>query len=124
VDAVVSEPIFDETMSARRAAENDSRFRRANENIRTVAARAQMERIPVICECADLRCNRLLLIAPDEYERVRRSGRRFIVARQHQDEAGEWVRVVEEHAGYAVVEKVSEAATIAEELNPRAADND
>jgi hypothetical protein len=121
----VSDPVFDETATARRVAENDNRFRQANKNIQSLATRMHMERIPFICECADLRCTRVLQLTHEEYENVRRSGRRFVVAApEHGGDRGAWTRVVEEHGDYVVVEKLREAGAIAEELDRRADDND
>ena len=106
-------------MSARRAAENDARFRQANENIRDVATRADMRLIPFICECAELSCTQILRLTADEYESVRADARRFLVAPGHEGNGTHWAHVVEERDGHVVVEKTGEAIDVAEELNPR-----
>jgi hypothetical protein len=52
-----------------------------------------------------------------DYERIRADARRFALARGH--EIAEAEVVVEEAAGYLVVEKVDVAGSVAEETDPR-----
>ena len=53
----------------------------------------------------------------EAYEAVRASPRRFLVLEGH--ETPEVERVVERHPAYVVVEKLDEAARVAEETDPR-----
>ena len=118
--AMASEPARDADVIAARVAENDARFRQANENIRAAAERAGMERVPFVCECADLTCTKVVRISLDKYEEIRASGRRFLNAPGHLAADQGWSRPVEEGDGYQVVEKLGEAAAIAQNLDPRA----
>ena len=105
---------------ARRVAENGARFRQANENISRVATEVGLDgRVPLICECASMHCNEIVRLPLAEYEDIRSSGRRFLNAPGHAVAAAGWARLVEERDGYDVVEKVGEAAKIAEDLDPR-----
>jgi hypothetical protein len=56
-------------------------------------------------------------LTPADYERVRADPRRFVVVAGHEVPDAE--SVVERHPGYLLVEKVGEAASVAEELDPR-----
>jgi hypothetical protein len=115
----MSEPAHQSEVTAARVAENDARFRELNERIRAAAARVEMERIPFICECADLDCSMILRVSAAEYEAIRASGRRFLNAPGHEAAAAGWAIVVGEGDGYVVVEKVGEAGEITEALDPR-----
>lgn len=116
----MSEPAFDPSAVARRVAENDARFRQANENIARVAEETgAKDRIPLLCECANMSCNEIVRLSLAEYEEIRSSGRTFFNAPGHVTAGQGWARVTEERDGYDVVEKVGEAAEIAEDLDPR-----
>jgi hypothetical protein len=106
------------TVSDERMAANQALFRSSNEGIREAARRAGLERIPFLCECDDLDCTQLLRLTALEYERVRRDGRTFIVVPGH-EQADARSRVVSEHGGYSVAQKVGRAGEIAQELDPR-----
>jgi hypothetical protein len=102
----------------RRIARNESLFREVNEAIAGGQWPGEDDRpVGFRCECARLGCNDLIELTPQEYERVRGNPRRFVVAVGHEQPAGE--RVVETHAGYAVVEKEGTAGQIAEMTDPR-----
>jgi hypothetical protein len=116
----VSEPAPRQSATARRVAENDARFREANERISAAAERADLEPIPFICECANPRCRAILRLTRAEYEDVRASGRRFLSLPGHEAAAMGWERVVDRRDGYFVVEKIGEAAEMVEDMNPRA----
>lgn len=115
-----TDPGFDESAQAQRVAANDARFREANENISRIAEEASVERIPFLCECANMGCQALVRLTRVEYEHIRASGTTFLNAPGHVVAAEGWARLVEEHDEYDVVEKVGEAGEIAEELDPRA----
>ena len=107
-------------MDAEQIARNDAVFRAANERIERAGVEAQVaEPLPFICECADLACRELISLTQAEYESVRRHSTRFVVAPGHEGDSGGASRIVEEGNAYVVVEKVGEAAEIAEALDPR-----
>ena len=57
------------------------------------------------------------LLTPQSRERVRSNGARFVILPGHDIPEAE--RIVEEHKGYAVVEKIAAAADVAAARNPR-----
>ena len=100
-----------------RIAENNARFREANERIREVAEEHGVAMpIPFICECPDVECVEIVRIELADYRSFREHPRRFVNAPGHQRAAGSAVRVISEHEGYVVVEKVGLAGEIVEEL--------
>jgi hypothetical protein len=108
------------SISAARVARNDATFREANEAIQAQAAHWNMDGpLPVVCECADERCASILRLTPREYEEVRAEPRWFINVPGHQVNALGWGKVVAEHDGYVIVEKIGEAGEIVEQLDPR-----
>ena len=117
----MTEPAIDPGAQARRVAENDARFRQANENISRVAEDVSVECIPCVCECADLRCREIVHVPRAAYEEIRADGRRFLNAPNHVVAAAGWARLVEHRDGYDVVEKLGEAGDIADQLDPRGA---
>jgi hypothetical protein len=111
-----------QTVSAERIARNDATFRDANERIRVVAEATQLgddALLPFLCECADLQCTTIVQLTGAEYEETRANPRWFVNAHGHQQSSHGWARVVEEFERYTLVEKIGEAGTIAEELDPR-----
>ncbi len=115
----MSERALDPGAGARRAAENDARFRQANENISRVAEDVSVDWIPFVCECADLGCQEIVYVSRAAYEEIRSDGRRFLNAPNHVAAARGWARLVERRDGYDVVEKLGEAGEITEHLDPR-----
>ncbi|MDQ3824122.1 MAG: hypothetical protein M3321_12865 [Actinomycetota bacterium] len=104
-------------LTEERIAANNARFRDANEHIRDAAVEHGVTAsIPFICECPDETCMEIVRIELDEYRAVREHPRRFVNAPGHDRAAGSSVRVVSEHDGHVVVEKVGLAGEIAEEL--------
>jgi len=103
----------------RRVSANESAFREVNEAIERGVWQGE-EHSPVAfrCECASLDCAHLVDLTPKEYEHVRADPRRFFVLRGH--EIPDVETVVEQHAGYVVVEKRDEAGEAAEARDPRA----
>jgi len=107
-----------EDVSNERIGSNESLFREANEGIeRGLWPGEEDERVPFRCECARLECAEAVRLTPAEYEHVRADPRRFVVVPGHEILRAEVV--VERRGGYLVVEKVGEAAEVAEELDPR-----
>jgi hypothetical protein len=111
----------------RQQTENEMAFRSINENIEdlgerwlTALAEQPGERAyDYVCECQNLECRTAITLTIAEYEAVRKSGRRFVVAPapDHFDSAIE--HVVETNARYWVVEKTDEPGQLAETGDPR-----
>jgi hypothetical protein len=120
----VSEATSEHDPVAERVAENESRFREANEDINAIAAKTDLPHIPFVCECADLCCTEILRLSHSEYEEIRDDGRHFLNAPGHQTAARGWAVVVAERDGYVVVEKLAEAGEISENLDPRGGGGD
>jgi hypothetical protein len=72
---------------------------------------------PYFCECADLDCREKVSLQEAEYEAVRSDARRFLVVTGH--EIPDVETVIEEHEGWAVIEKAPEVTETVESLNPR-----
>ena len=105
-------------MTEERIARNDAVFRDANEQIEAAAAEHGLARgtVPFICECADSTCSRVLLLELEDYRRVRRNPRWFLVAPGHEGVGGDATAVVERHPAFVLVEKTGHAGEIAEEF--------
>jgi len=119
VSAVTEEPFDEETK--RSIAENEVRFRDANERIEDAAERfgVQDTTVPFLCECGRLTCVLVIGATIPEYESVRANPRLFMCAPGHEITAGGMGRVVEEKSGFLVVEKLGVAAEVAEAKDPR-----
>jgi alkanesulfonate monooxygenase SsuD/methylene tetrahydromethanopterin reductase-like flavin-dependent oxidoreductase (luciferase family) len=93
---------------AERAARNEEVFRSVNEHIEKAAERHGRD-VPLRfhCECGRASCFETIDLMPDAYERVSAHRYRFIVLTGHEERAIE--RIVEQHDGWLVVEKVGEA---------------
>ena len=102
-----------------RAARNESAFRDVNEQLQGVAAAEPGRLGTFVCECAHLTCAELVSLPEMEYERVRRSPERFLVAPSAEHARADVEVVVERHPTFWVVEKLGQAAEVAEELDPR-----
>jgi hypothetical protein len=94
-------------MSSReeRLADNERRFRRANERLDDAVA-AQLDDedlIPFVCECANPDCLARVELRPDEYTAVRAHDDRFLVVPGH--ETGDVEHMVATYERYALVEK-------------------
>ena len=100
-----------------RIAENQSRFREANEQIEAAADRLQLpDPIPFLCECPRERCTEIVRLTIEEYEEIRSSATCFLCAPGHEDiSVGEGAAVVvggvEER--FVAVQKVGVAGDIA-----------
>jgi hypothetical protein len=106
-------------LSAERVARNDAAFRSANEHVEQAAEEAGVELVPFICECADPTCMEIVNLTLAEYELVRSDSRRFLKVPGHEANAGGWARVVDRNDRFVTVEKIGEAAEIAEQLDER-----
>jgi len=101
----------------RKRAENEAAFREANERIRATQRELNppLERVPYLCECDDVGCREPIRLTAGEYERVRDDGATFAIVPGHSS-AGE---VVEEHEDYVVVHKRDGGGQVARALDPR-----
>jgi hypothetical protein len=102
-----------------RVAENEALFRRVNERVADIVAELgeATSSVEIFCECGEARCMAKLTTARSIYEAVRENPRRFLVAAGHI--APDIEVVVEETGGFNIVEKVGEAAEVAEETASR-----
>ena len=98
---------------------NEAAFRKVNESLRASTGLADAGKLfPFRCECGRLGCNQLVELSLPEYEAVRAVGTHFFLIDGH--EIPETERVVERRERFSVVEKHSEAATVALDSDPRA----
>jgi hypothetical protein len=104
--------------SAAQRAENESTFRRANEDLEQKAEALSFgeQPTPYLCECEDPLCTEVVMLARSEYEAVRRDPRRFFIMPGHDAPED---RLVEESDGFSVVEKTGEEGRLVEEQDPR-----
>ncbi len=102
----------------RRAAANEATIRDVNEGIERGQWPGE-EDTPVgfRCECARLGCNQLIELTVREYEEIRANPRRFVVLPGH--EFPDVETLVESRDGYVIVEKLDQAAEVAERHDPR-----
>ena len=99
-------------ISEERAARNEVAFRDANESIDD--RRRELElggATPYLCECEDQGCTQLVRLTLAQYEQVRATPRRFLIARGHSSNGD----VVERHGEYVIVEKEGISGEIAED---------
>jgi hypothetical protein len=83
---------------------------------------AQGESLTFFCECGDRRCRQRVLVPGPEYVSVRSDTARFLIAPGHHFPEAE--DVVEEHAGYVVVQKHEDVRDLVERMNLRTAGDD
>ena len=97
---------------------NESLFRLLNERLEQRAVeRGPEATFEIVCECAREECTVRIPILVAEYEVVRSEPTKFVVVAGHADASVE--RVVDAGDGYEIVEKLGEAALVAEVENPR-----
>jgi hypothetical protein len=104
-------------------AANESLFRIANERMQRAAAShhfAPDQGVPFLCECADAGCREIVMLSPQDYERVRAQPCWFLLVAGHEDAEAVHERIVEAEHGYAIVEKIGPAGAEAARLDPRA----
>jgi len=99
-----------------RAARNEALFREVNERIAQLAAPSARE-VGFVCECSDEHCTDRVHLTLATYEAIRGDARRFVVAPGHETSVE---RIVEQGAGYTIVEKIGVAGRISEDADPRA----
>jgi hypothetical protein len=105
-------------MSARehRIAANEALFRDTNERIARKNA-ARTERLEIICECGDPDCLERISVSVDEYEHARNEPTLFLAKSGHIKTGIE--QIVAEQGDHQLLRKTGEAATVAEERDPR-----
>jgi hypothetical protein len=97
---------------------NESLFREVNERLEERAVdRGNRSGFEIVCECAREDCTARIPVPIGEYEAVRSEATTFIVVPGHADPSVE--RIVASREGYEIVEKLGEAALVAEVENPR-----
>jgi hypothetical protein len=110
------------TATSERVGRNEALFREVNERIKEVSESLRSvsgaSALEFVCECSRAECHAAVELELADYERVRASPERFLVAVGHLW-APESERLVEEHDGYWVVEKDGDAAEAAEEVDER-----
>ena len=110
--------------TARRIAENESRFREANEKIEDAALRLERDgnTLPFVCECGRPESLQTIRLSLRDYEQARQQSTFFVCALGHEI-TGEGVgRVVRQTTDFVIMEKLGVAGAIAEERDPRAAE--
>ncbi len=90
----------------RRIGENEIVFREVNERLRELGESFSLvsEVAEFVCECGNTSCTDRIQMPLAEYEHVRSDGKWFVVLKGH--EVPEYERVISEHDGYAIVEKL------------------
>jgi hypothetical protein len=108
-----------------RAAVNQDRFRGLNEVIEPANAMHAWFNPSMpdwVCECAYTGCSQSVALTVSDYEAVRAVSTHFLVAPSSDHVVPEVERVVERYERYWVVEKLDDAADVAERLDERADD--
>ena len=98
-----------------RIAKNETVFRAANREIEhavQATGGGTDQSIEVLCECGRQGCDGVITMTVADYDGVHSQADRFAVLEGH--ESPEIEKVVEERAGYLVVDKFGEAEDIAE----------
>jgi hypothetical protein len=105
-------------MSSReqRIAANEARFRDVNERIVRNESQAA-EVFEIICECGDPECLERITVTSAEYEEARSDPTLFLVKAGHIIAEAE--DVVADQPGHRLVRKTGDAASLAEEHDPR-----
>jgi hypothetical protein len=109
-----------------RAARNQSLFREINERIEDPNESFGIV-LPVgdwIRECANDTCVERVEMSADEYEAVRKNGKRFFVAPTKEHVWPDVELVIGRNERYWIAEKVGQAATMAKAADPRADEDD
>lgn len=107
---------------AERLALNEALLRERNEAIESHNASVNWVDPPVAdwhCECATVDCGVPVQLTIGEYESVRANPRWFVIAPDERHLEPEVERVVAQNERYWIVEKVGDAAEMAEALDPR-----
>ncbi len=93
-----------------RLAHNQAVFRAANEAIiKNPSERSALRTF--ICECGEESCMTAIQLTHADYDALRSNPRHFALARGHESEGDS---ILEERAGYTLVEKLGDAASVVE----------
>jgi hypothetical protein len=108
--------------SEERLARNEAIFREINERTRSLQERFGPEDPTTsyeefLCECGDPQCVERVQLTVPEYESVRAEPTQFAIRPGHSIPRAE--RVVLENERYVVVDKLSDAAEVAADRDPR-----
>jgi hypothetical protein len=107
-----------------RMALNEALLRERNESLEPHNAATHWVNPPVAdwyCECATPDCSEPVQLTVEEYEAVRANPRHFVIVPDERHLRPDTELIVAKTDRYWVVEKVGEAAAVAEALDPRAA---
>jgi hypothetical protein len=102
---------------AERLGRNEALARELNEGISKGIPGEMGQDMVVLCECGRKDCSATIPIDVSVYEQVRTHSTQFILATGHEIEGIEQTLI--HHDSYVIVEKVGEAAEVAEERDPR-----
>ena len=72
-----------------------------------------------VCECAEETCTERIEMSPLQYEELRSEPTHFAVVPDEEHVSPDVERIVDKRDRYWLVEKIGEAAEIAEETDPR-----
>ena len=108
-----------DNVQAHHSVQGQALIREVNEQIHQLAPGwgPDADLCNIVCECANPECLAPIHVPSQTYEQVRRFPTRFVLAPEHVLDA--FQRVVEEAAGYVVVETIGPAAATAVRLDPR-----
>lgn len=105
-------------LQLQRVARNEALFRDANERIRqgvdALVDRGTVDRYALLCECAASSCQAMVELEREQYRHVRSDPTWFLVRPGHVVEDAE--QVIEQHAGFWIVEKIGVGRRVAREL--------
>ena len=103
------------SLSDERLAKNEILFREVNERLDDLAT-PWSKTTEYLCECSETSCIEIVELTNTEYERVRSRATVFVLRPGH--ERPEIEKVVEEHEGFVLVEKIVAVEEIIEQ-DPR-----
>ena len=102
---------------------NEALYREVNERVSEVAEQffegENHSRVNFTCECGNPGCAEQIAMTLTEYEQIRAEPTRFAVAPSREHVVFEVERIVDRREDYWVVEKLGEAAEVAEQTDPR-----
>jgi len=119
--AELSETAALDEETVRRIAQNEARFRAANEKVEEAWKRlgASEQTLPFVCECGRADCLLGLRLTVDQYEDGRRNPRFFLCVPGHEITGDGIGQVVRREPGFVIVEKLGMAGSVAEQMDPR-----
>ena len=97
---------------AQRLALNETIFRKANEDMRTVGDRLQYDFQAFVCECADINCDENVPLPLERYREVRASPSMFFILPGHENP--ELEQIVDREEGFSIIEKTGPGRDVAE----------